>query len=326
MRTLVLATIALVIARVVASSQPRVHTPAPRGLDEYMYVPEWNPLTPAKVALGRTLFFDPLLSGDRTISCASCHRPALAFSDTMARSHGIHGQETRRNVPSILNRGFGSSFFWDGRAESLEEAVLEPVENPREMALLLSDLVERLQQSAEYRVLFAEAFGDAATAPRIAQSLASYLRVLRSGDSPADHYFAGDTNALSREAKHGLELFTGKANCSTCHSGPLFSDERFHITGVSEADRGRGVVTGRAADRGAFKVPSLRNVALTPPYMHDGSLATLESVVDFYDRGGGAAGRFDVELRPLRLTPDEKRALVAFLRSLTAMSDSKASK
>ena len=320
MRCLVLTVLVAAIASMPSVAQVGERTAPLRGLDEYVQVPESNPLTPAKVTLGRRLFFDPLLSADRTISCASCHHPELAFSDTTARSRGVRGQETTRNVPSILNRAYGASFFWDGRARSLEEAVVQPIENPREMALPLSILLDRLRQDSAYRHLFGEVFRDSVTAPNVARSLASYLRVLRSGDSPADRYMAGERSALSVEAARGLEVFFGKANCVACHAGPLFTDESFHNTGVSPADTGRGLVTHRAEDRGAFKVPSLRNVAMTAPYMHDGSIATLDSVVEFYDHGGGLSGRSDPELRPLRLTNEEKRELLAFLRSLTASS------
>jgi cytochrome c peroxidase len=316
----------LIIALAAAPSQLPEYTTTLRGLDEYVHIPESNPPTPAKIALGRKLFFDPLLSADRTISCASCHQPALAFSDTTPRSRAIHGAETTRNAPSILNRAYGSSFFWDGRTASLEEAVLEPIQNPLEMALPLSSLIDRLRENSDYEVLFAAAFRDSTTALNLARSLAAYLRTIRSGDSPADRYVAGERSALSHDAERGFELFFGKANCFACHSGPLLSDERLHITGVSTADRGRELFTRRIEDRGAFKVPSLRNVALTAPYMHDGSLTTLESVVDFYDRGGGAVMGIDAELRPLGLTSEEKRSLVAFLRSLTAASYSRASK
>lgn len=321
MRALTLTLATFVIARAAAMSQLPGGASPLLGLDEYVEVPASNPMTPAKIALGRKLFFDRALSADRTISCASCHRPELAFGDTARRSRGIHGRSTARNVPSILNRAYGRSFFWDGRAASLEETVLQPIESPREMGARLPSIVGRLRQDAEYRASFLEAFHDSPSATAVAQSLASYVRALRSAGSPVDRYFAGERDAISPNAARGMDLFLGKANCASCHSGPLLSDERFHITGVSSSDRGRELATGRAEDEGAFKVPSLRNVAVTAPYMHDGSLRTLESVVDFYDRGGGqGAPHLDVELRPLRLSSDEKKALIAFLRSLTSSS------
>jgi cytochrome c peroxidase len=295
--------------------------PAPLGLDEYYAVPADNPVTSAGIALGRRLFLDPLLSADRSIACASCHQPTHAFADTLALSRGVNGQHTLRNAPSILNRAYGKTLFWDGRAASLEEAVLQPIQNPREMALPLDSLVRRLRDDASYRAAFRVVFsGEEVTARNVARALSTYLRSLRSGGSAYDRYMNGDRDALSAEAVAGLRLFVGKANCSACHVPPTFTDERFHNTGVSAsaADSGRVGVTTRPADRGKFKVPTLRNVALTAPYMHDGSLLTLEAVVELYERGGGPNPNLDLEIHALRLSPDEKRALIAFLRSLGA--------
>jgi cytochrome c peroxidase len=296
--------------------QPRRATPL--GLDEYFPVPESNTLTDAKIALGRRLFFDTWLSVDRTLACASCHQPAHAYSDTVAQSRGVQAQQTIRNAPAILNRAYGKAFFWDGRAGSLEETVIQPIQNPREMGLRISDLVERLRGDSGYRRVFAEEFPDTITGTNIARALASYVRSLRSGASPYDRYMNGDRAALSLEAQEGLRLFTGRANCAVCHVGSIFTDEQFHNTGVSSGrDPGRRAITNRAEDDGKFKVPSLRNVAHTAPYMHDGSMATLDAVIDFYDRGGVRNPSLDAELHALHLTVDEKRALIAFLRSLS---------
>jgi len=289
------------------------------GLDELLRVPESNPLASARIAIGQRLFFDSLLSRTRLLACASCHQPARAFADSTARSRGVRGSAGRRNAPAIVNRAYGKSFFWDGRAESLETQVLQPIQDSLEMDLPIDAAVERLMTDAFYRVAFADAFSDGVTPTNVARVLASYVRTIRSGDAPIDRYRAGDTTALLPQARRGQVLFLGKANCSACHVGPTFSDEQFHNTGVAAgtSDAGRFLVTGREEDRGRFKTPTLREVARTAPYMHDGSLATLEDVVDFYDRGGRANAGLDREIKPLGLSAGEKADLVSFLRALT---------
>lgn len=296
------------------------HPAAPLGLDLYFPVPESNPLTTAKVALGERLFFDPALSADRSVACVSCHRPARAFSDTLPLSRGVHGRQTARNVPSIVNRAYGTGFFRDGRAPTLEETVLQPIQNPVEMDLSLGELLTRLRGSETYARLFAAAFEDGITELNLAAALASYVRTIRSGNAPIDRFLSGEREALSPAAETGFRLFVSRGNCSVCHVGPTFSDEQFHNTGVfvGSADLGRFEVTGRDADRGAFKTPTLRNVSLTAPYMHDGSIATLEDVIEFYDGGGRANPSLDREIRPLGLTEVEKVELLAFLRALTS--------
>lgn len=298
----------------------------PLGLDAYMPVPEDNALTREKAALGRLLFSDRRLSRDQTLSCASCHDPLRAFTDGRRVAVGILGREGARNVPALVNRGYGASQFWDGRAPSLEKQVLEPILNPKELAMSMEEVLSRLRQNRAYRRRFAAVFGREANAQDLARALASYVRSIRSGDSPLDRYMNGDRQALSEEARLGLSLFRGKANCVTCHVGPNFTDERFHNTGIAWSegrllDEGRFAVTGQAADRGAFKTPTLREVPRTAPYMHDGTLATLEDVIEYYDRGGNRNPYLDPELRPLRLTPEEKMAIVAFLRSLSGTVD-----
>ena len=278
----------------------------PLGLDVYMPVPEGNPLTAAKIELGRQLFFDKRLSRDGTLSCAGCHDPERAFSDGRTVARGVGGAEGVRNSSALINRGYGQSFFWDGRAGSLERQAIEPILNPKELALTKDELERRTRLSAE----------------EVAAALASYVRTIRSGDSPYDRFTMGQTGALSPPERAGLDLFRGKGHCVNCHAGPNFSDEQYHNTGVSWAgsrftDDGRFAVSGREEDRGAFKTPTLREVARTAPYMHDGSLGTLEQVVDFYSEGGRANPQLDPEIRARRFTPEEKRALVAFLRSLS---------
>jgi cytochrome c peroxidase len=263
--------------------------PVPAGLDEYLPVPEANPLTREKVALGRKLFFDTRLSRDNTVSCATCHDPDHAFTDSRPLAVGIGGRVGNRRVPRIANRVYGALFFWDGRAATLEEQVIQPISNPREMDLPVEAAAARA--GLDVRTLQA--------------ALASYVRTILAGDAPYDRYLQGDTAALTDEQRAGLRLFRGKAGCAVCHVGPNLTDERLHNTGAGAADRS-----------GRFKTPSLRDAARTPPYMHDGSIATLEEVVDFYDNGGKPNPHLDPDLRPLQLTAGEKASLVAFLRAL----------
>jgi cytochrome c peroxidase len=287
-----------------------------------MPVPEENPLSADKVALGRRLFAEPLLSRDRRLSCAGCHDPGRAFSDGKPVAVGAFGRRGTRNVPTLINRGYGGSFFWDGRAGSLEKQVLQPIHDPKEMDMTLADVVARLKGTDRYPKLFQAAFGRDLNADDLARVLASYVRTILSGDSPYDRYISGEREALSAEAREGLELVRGKAHCTACHVGPNLTDEGFHNTGVAWRDGrlldpGRYAVTGKEADRGAFKTPTLREAARTAPYMHDGSLETLEEVIDYYDRGGNRNPHLDAELPPLHLTAEEKQALVAFLRALS---------
>lgn len=276
--------------------------PSPPGLDAFLPVPESNPLTIEKIKLGRQLFFDKRLSRDRSMSCASCHDPKLGFGDSRKLAVGVGGRTGTRRAPRIVNRVYGSSFFWDGRATTLEFQVLQPISDPNEMDL---DLAE-----AESRVgLDSAALRDA---------LASYVRTILSGDAPYDRYLQGDRAALTGQQRLGLKLFTGKAGCASCHVGPNLTDERFHNTGIGlPADQGRFAVTKKPEDRGAFKTPSLREVALTPPFMHDGSLATLEDVIEYYDKGGTRNENLDADVRELHLSADERLALAAFLRALS---------
>lgn len=278
----------------------------PLGLDLYVPVPEDNPVTVEKIALGRQLFNDRRLSRDRSIACASCHDPDRGFSSAAAVNRGVFGRRGTRNAPALINRAWGRSFFWDGRAATLEEQVLQPIEDPNEMDLPIGEAAARV-----------------GVAPAdMSRALATYVRSIMSGNAPYDRYVNGDRSALSDEERLGLQLFRGKADCSACHIGPNLSDERHHNTGIawrsgSFLDPGRAAVTGRPEDRGAFKTPTLREVARTSPYMHDGSLASLEDVIEYYDRGGNRHPLLDADVRPLGLTPPEKRALAAFLRALS---------
>jgi cytochrome c peroxidase len=292
----------------------------PLGLQE-REVPKDNPLTEARVQLGRKLFFDPILSADQTVACASCHQPAHGFAGPGARPLGIRGQPTPRKAPTLFNRAYGSAFFWDGRETALEAQALRPIEDPAEMGSRLADVVKRLQANEDYKDRFESAFPDGVTAANLGRALASFERVLLRGDSAVDRFRRkGEHAALTPAERHGLWLYESKARCWNCHGGANFSDERFHNTGVGwgkePPDLGRFAVTNRDDDRGKFKTPTLRGVSLTAPYMHDGSLATLQDVVEFYNRGGGANKNLDPLMKPLELSKEEVSDLVAFLKAL----------
>jgi cytochrome c peroxidase len=269
----------------------------PLGLDVYMPVPARNPLSAEKTAMGRRLFFDRRLSRNGSISCATCHDPDHGFADSRPVATGIDGRVGRRNVPSLVNRGYGRMFFWDGRSRSLDDQVLKPIDDPDEMDLAVDAAAGRVALPVD----------------EISRALASYVRSILSGESRFDYFAAGDETALSSDERAGLDLFRGRARCVNCHVGFNFTDEQLHNTGV--AWNGTGF-TDEGGGRGTFKTPTLRDVARTAPYMHDGSLATLEEVVEFYDRGGRPNADLDPEIHQLKLTPAEKRTLVSFLQSL----------
>jgi len=295
--------------------------PVPLGLDLYRPTPFDNPLTPEKIALGRRLFHERRLSRDQSFSCAGCHDPKRSFTNGRSTARGVSGAPGVRNVPTLINRAWGSSQFWDGRALTLEQQVLAPILNPTELGGS-PDSVLGLVRSAAYRPQFLAAFGRDPTMPDVAAALASYVRTIVSAESAYDRFIAGDTGALAAGARRGFDLFRTRARCSSCHTGPLLSDERFHNTGVAWrsgtlTDEGRSRITQVRADRGAFKTPTLRDVARTAPYMHDGSLATLEAVVEFYAAGGTPNPELDREIVRLDLSVAERRDLAAFLRSLT---------
>ena len=286
-------------------------------------IPEDNPMSDEKVALGKLLYFDKRLSQNMTISCASCHNPFHGFADPARVSMGVGGKTGTRNSPTVINRLFSADQFWDGRAKDLEEQSHGPLTNPVEMAMgSQGDVVARVKAVKGYAPLFQKAFGDdAIDMPRIAKAISAYERTVVSGDSAYDRYQAGDKSALSPSAVRGMELFNGKANCVKCHAGFNFSDENYNNLGVGmnrpNPDLGRYAVTQKDEDRGKFKTPTLRNVAETAPYMHDGGERTLLEVVEFYDRGGIANPNLSKEIKPLHLTAQEKRDMVAFLQALT---------
>ncbi|TNE56610.1 MAG: cytochrome-c peroxidase [Bacteroidetes bacterium] len=275
--------------------------------------------------LGRLLFEDPILSSDQTVSCATCHIPAYAFSDTSAVSMGVYGQKGTRNTPAITNMSARSAFFWDGRAGTLEMQVVQPIENPVEMNLPLPEALTRLQGSARYRGYFEAIYGRLPDTLTLADALASFVRTLETGNSPFDRWMQGDASAISASARRGHRIFINKGKCFDCHFSPDFTGDEFRniglYDGVMDKDPGRFAVTRDSSDLGKFKVPGLRNVAVTGPYMHDGSFKTLREVIDYYDNPNAfkphALFRDTLLARPLGLTEEEKQDLEAFLEALT---------
>jgi cytochrome c peroxidase len=317
-------------------------------------IPDDNPITKEKVALGKNLYFDKRLSADNTISCATCHDPKFGFADGKALAEGIKGKKGARNSPTTLNAGFYDFQFWDGRAETLEDQAKQPLINPVEMGMKDHDeLVKKLRGIKEYSELFKNVFGtEEFTIDHIVQAIASFERTLVTFNSPFDRFIAGDKNAISESAKRGWKLFNEKARCNNCHgfveSYPFFTDNKFHNIGVGAknigntgfeelakkaetekdiarlahekgaSELGRFLVTRERKDIGAFKTPGLREIALTAPYMHDGSETTLEAVIDFYNKGGEQNRFLDGGIRPLDLTKEETKDIVEFLKTLTS--------
>ena len=282
--------------------------------------------TASKVALGAKLFFDKRLSLDHTVSCATCHDPATAFTSKDTVAIGVQNRIGTRNVPTLLNARFGNSYFWDGRSPSLEEQAKQPLLSPLEMGMISeAALVKRVSAIADYRLQFRRVFGDEGiTLNTVVKAIASYERTLVSRDAPFDRFIAGDVNAITPTQLNGWELFKGKAGCVQCHtfspSTPFFTDFKFYNTGAARADQdlGRFLVTRAEKDIGAFKTPALRDVELTGPYMHNGFLPTLLDVVRFYNQGGRKNPNLDARMRTLDLSETEMNEIVEFLRTLTS--------
>lgn len=301
----------------VCAAQEKLELKAPLGLRD-LKVPEDNPLTKEKIELGKQLYFDKRLSRDNTVSCASCHDPQKGWSNGDRFATGIKGQVGGRSAPTIINAAYQTNQFWDGRASGLEGQALGPIQNPIEMDMNLPELVARLNKIEGYRQQFQKLFGTDVTEDGIAKVLASFERTILSGGTPYDRYKAGDKSALSAPAERGMKIFFNKAFCSACHSGPNFTDGAFHNIGVGmdqkEPDVGRQTVSKLLGDRGSFKTPTLREIGRTAPYMHDGSLKTLEDVIEYYRKGGVANPQLDEEIFPLKVTDEEKKDLIAFLK------------
>jgi cytochrome c peroxidase len=284
--------------------------------------PADNANTPERADLGRMLFFDSRLSAKSAMSCASCHNPSLGWSDGRATAVGHDMKVLRRATPTIVNAAFNARQMWDGRAASLEAQATMPYQSPDEQNLPGEDLVKRVQSIHGYTAFFAHAYpGEDVTLATIAKAIASFERTVLSNTSPFDRWRNGDTHAISSSAQNGFALFTGKANCSTCHQGFNFTDNSFYNVGVAStsgvSDLGRYEQLKLPVLKGAFKTPTLRDIALTAPYMHNGAYRTLDDVVDHYDRGGDTQDNLSAEVKPLHLTPSEKHDLVEFLNTLT---------
>jgi cytochrome c peroxidase len=292
-----------------------------------MLYPKDNPQTPEKIELGRKLFYDKRLSQDDTISCESCHLQKFAFSDGGKRvSKGIGGLEGTRNAPSLGNIGYRKSFFWEGGSKSLELQAMGPLTAHDEMGVEPADLVQKLSAIPEYVSGFKTVFSDGLTMLNITRALSSFERTLVTASSPFDAYRAGNETAMSPAAVRGMKIFTGeRGECFHCHTGFNFTDESLHNDAlyVKYKDEGLARITKQAVDAGAFKTPSLRNVALTAPYFHDGSRKTLQDVLKHYNKGGEANPNADPVLKPLELSPSEINDLIAFLNALTDKAFSK---
>ncbi len=276
--------------------------------------------------LGERLFFDPILSLDSTISCSSCHIPQFAFSDTAFFSRGVGGRTGRRNSPSITNMTARAHFFYDGRAATLEEQVLMPIQDTLEMRANAALVTARLRQHAYYGPAFIQLFGKEADMAALAQTLAAFVRTLETGNTPFDRWMQGKSGGMDAAAVRGRDVFMNKGKCFDCHFSPDFTGDEFRNVGLYTGrrnlqDRGRFDVTGDSTDLGKFKVPGLRNVAVTAPYMHNGMFKTLEEVIEFYDTPNqvvpGGINRDTLLNEPLRLSPEEKSDLKIFLEALT---------
>ena len=307
---------------------PGAHDPMeidlPLGIGAAPPIPENNPMTAAKVELGKQLFFDPRLSSDGTVSCATCHNPVLGFTDGRPVSMGVAGQEGGRSAPTVINLAYAQlGVFWDGRAKDLEEQAVGPIANPIEMANTHRGAVATLNGIPGYQAQFEAIFGSPdITIDNVGRAIAAFERTIISGNSAWDRFMSGDQNALSESAQRGWTLFEDreKSNCTACHAGFNLTDNQYHNLGVGmdeeNPDAGRYVVTQNEEDRGRFKTPTLRDILYTRPYMHDGRFWTLEEVVDFYDEGGFENPTLDQEIKPLRLTDQEKADLVEFMKAL----------
>ncbi len=305
------------------------HLNAPLGLDldsASYSVPKENPLTEAKLKLGKRLYFEKALSFDHTLSCASCHLPDKGFADPRQFSIGVKGQKGGRQAPALINRAFSRKQFWDGRAASLEAQVFGPITNPIEMAHPnIKSVASRLEKDASYLAAFKEAFpaeGGAINDVTISRAIASFERTIMSGNSPYDRFTQlKDQTAMNASAQRGYQLFLGKANCASCHVGFNFTDESYHNLGLGvsakKPDLGRFAISKLDGQQGAFKTPTLREIANTAPYMNDGSLKTLEEVVEFYDKGCRDNKWLSAKIKPLGLTNLEKQDLVEFLKALS---------
>jgi cytochrome c peroxidase len=283
-------------------------------------IPEDNPMKPEVIELGKTLFFDPRLSGNNEISCATCHDPNKGYGDDQPTLSLYNGGYGKRNSPTIINSGYYETNFWDGRANSLEEQALGPIQNPNEMNQTLNELIVELKGIKGYEERFKTAFGEGVTDKNIAKALAAFERLVVVNNTPYDRFLQGNTTALNQQELRGLSLFTGKAMCNICHNGQNLSDNKFYNIGINTDDEGRFAVTKDEKDLGRIRTPGLYGITHTAPYMRDGSIATLEGVIDYYDRGGddhpNKSYFMDRFMGPIGLSKEEKADLLAFLKTL----------
>jgi cytochrome c peroxidase len=309
-------------------TQINAHLVGPQRLGPLppVVAPPGNPPSSLKIHLGKELYFDARLSADGTVSCASCHDPALGWSDQGPTSKGIRGQLGGRRAPPVSNAAYSPLQFWDGRSPSLEDQAKGPIQNPVEMGNSHEAMIQTVSKIAGYEEEFKAVFGEGPiTVDQVADAIAAFERTVVTTDSRFDRYARGAHDALTPLEKQGLEIFNGKAHCTACHWGPYFSDGRFHNLGVpakdpKNPDVGRYAVTKDPRDMGAFKTPTIRDAARRAPYLHDGSEKTLESLIDFYEKGGGEDPNLDPLMVPLVLSRLEKAALVAFIKALDSLN------
>ncbi|MCY4160194.1 MAG: cytochrome-c peroxidase [Bacteroidetes bacterium] len=304
-----------------SGSEEQLDLVVPGGF-ESVPIPSHNSLTKSKVLLGQQLFFDPILSVDSTVSCATCHIPHKFFSDGQVISQGIKGRSGTRNTPSLINIAYHKLFFWDGGSITLEHQIFGPLQNSTEMGIDLSSAIDRLESNETYRESFQDIFEEPPSLRGLTQSIAAYQRTLLSRGARYDSYRAGDKSALRPAERRGLSLFEGKAGCIHCHNGFLLTSLIFENNGlpISRGDSGRARVTGLREDYGKFKIPSLRNISETAPYMHDGRMVTLSEVIEHYNKGGNDVRGKSALIKPLYLNELERADLEAFLHSLTDSS------
>jgi cytochrome c peroxidase len=285
--------------------------------------PADNPYSDAKADLGSLLFFDPRLSANGSMSCATCHNPSLGWQDGQKAAIGVHGNALARSTPTILDLAWAGPLMWDGRRDELEDQVSGPITAPTEMDGSVTQAVQLVSSLPVYRRLYARAYGKAPVSfDRLAQAISTFERTEVSNRSPFDRWIDGETNILSAPARRGFELFNGRANCAACHSGWRFTDDGFHDIGLPDGDLGRGrIVTDESILQHAFKTPTLRNVAQRAPYMHNGSLPALRAVIEHYNAGFVERASLSPDVKPLGLSSQDVDDLVAFLSTLTSNDD-----
>ncbi|HET9645410.1 MAG TPA: cytochrome c peroxidase [Burkholderiaceae bacterium] len=322
-----LAVCVLSLACLNAIAAPAV--PAPTSADLHwklpgVPIPEQNANTPARVELGRSLFFDPRISGNGAISCATCHNPTLGWSDGLKTAVGMNGKVLPRATPTVVNTAYNTQFMWDGRKKSLEDQALGPMKTPEEMNTNFPATISRLKASSGYVSMFEKAYpGEGITEETMAKAIAAFERTVVSNDSPFDRWLAGDRTAITESQWRGFKVFTdpNKGNCAACHTGPNFTDNGYHNIGIKasgQPDLGRFNIKSLASMKGAFKTPTLRDIELTAPYFHDGSAATLRDVVEHYTRGGDDRSNLSPNMKPLALTEQDKDDLVQFMKALSS--------